>query len=129
MYALDTNTVIYFFKGAGEVAKNLLSKKMKEIFLPTVVAYEIQLGLLKSGSPTKQRQWEEFLDSCHLIPLGKKEGWTSAHIRFDLEKRGEPIGPMDTLIAGTAVAHGLVLVTHNRREFGKVRGLKLEDWY
>jgi tRNA(fMet)-specific endonuclease VapC len=45
-----------------------------------------------------------------------------------LETQGTPIGGNDLLIAATAIAHGLILVTHNTREFGRVAGLKIEDW-
>ncbi len=41
---------------------------------------------------------------------------------------GTPIGPSDTAIAGHTIAVGAVLVTNNTREFGRVPGLKLEDW-
>jgi tRNA(fMet)-specific endonuclease VapC len=49
-------------------------------------------------------------------------------IRADLERAGAPIGASDLLIAATARAHDLVLVTHNVREFSRVVGLRLEDW-
>jgi len=45
-----------------------------------------------------------------------------------LERRGQPIGPYDLLIAGQALASGLTLVTHNVQEFQRVAGLKLESW-
>ena len=38
------------------------------------------------------------------------------------------IGANDLIIAATAVASGLTLVTHNTREFGRVAGLQVEDW-
>jgi tRNA(fMet)-specific endonuclease VapC len=50
-------------------------------------------------------------------------------VRFDLERIGAKIGPLDTLIAGTALAHGATLVTHNTEEFSRISGLRLEDWY
>ena len=40
-----------------------------------------------------------------------------------------PIGPLDNLIAGTAIAAGARLVTHNRSEFGRVPGLRIVDWF
>jgi len=49
-------------------------------------------------------------------------------IRADLASAGTPIGPNDALIAATALANGFTLVTHNTREFGRVQGLKMEDW-
>jgi len=52
----------------------------------------------------------------------------SAVIRADLEVRGERIGAYDTLIAGMALSRGCVVATHNVREFGRVAGLRVEDW-
>lgn len=48
--------------------------------------------------------------------------------RLDLERSSRPIGPNDLLIAATARAHDLVLVTHNTREFSRIAGLRIEDW-
>jgi tRNA(fMet)-specific endonuclease VapC len=48
--------------------------------------------------------------------------------RAMLAKRGKPIGPLDTLIAGHAVALEVTLVTHNTREFARVETLQVEDW-
>jgi tRNA(fMet)-specific endonuclease VapC len=53
----------------------------------------------------------------------------AAHIRADLEAQGIPIGLMDTLIAGCAKAHNMILMTHNTKEFGRVKGLVVEDWF
>ncbi len=49
-------------------------------------------------------------------------------IRADLARAGTPIGPYDVLIAGQARVRDLCLVTNNTREFGRVSGLRLEDW-
>ena len=49
-------------------------------------------------------------------------------IRASLERRGKPIGPLDTLIASNALAIDVLLFTHNTREFGRVEGLRVEDW-
>ncbi len=49
-------------------------------------------------------------------------------IRADLERRGTPIGPLDTLIAAHAVCLGIPLVTDNASEFSRVAGLKMDNW-
>ena len=61
--------------------------------------------------------------------FGAKEAEVAATIRADLEKHGTPIGPYDTLIAGIALNLNATLVTHNTKEFKRVNGLNLEDWY
>ena len=49
-------------------------------------------------------------------------------IRSDLERRGTPIGPLDTLIAAIVKAMGLILVTDNEREFSRIGGIKIVNW-
>ena len=129
-YALDTNTLIYFFKGLGRVGTRLLAESPSAIAIPSVVLFEIELGIAKSMSPVKRRdQLKELLRVIQLLPLAASEATDAALIRADLEARGEPIGPFDTLIAGIARAHGATLVTRNLAEFQRVPGLRCEDWY
>lgn len=64
-----------------------------------------------------------------VLPFGLLEAKASALVRASLEKQGKPIGPIDILIAGTALSQGATLVTHNTKEFGRVEGLSLVDWY
>ena len=49
-------------------------------------------------------------------------------IRAALEKKGTPIGPLDTLIAGHAKSLGLIAVTNNTKEFSGIDGLEIENW-
>jgi len=130
MYALDTNTLSYFFKGIGQVAKRLLATPPSEIAIPTVVLFEIEFGLVRSNRSRKHwKQLGALVAQATILPFGPPEARVSAQIRSQLESAGTPIGPYDLLIAGTALSHGAVLVTHNTREFGRVQRLALEDWY
>jgi predicted nucleic acid-binding protein len=45
-----------------------------------------------------------------------------------LQQRGEIIAPHDLLIAATALAHNLTLITDNHRHFGRIEGLKISTW-
>ena len=130
MYILDTNMLIYFFKGMGNVSSKLLATSPKEIAIPSIVLYELEYGIAKSNSPTKrQDQLNEICSVVEVLPFNKQEAHCSALIRTNLEKKGTPIGPYDLLIAGTAVSHQGILVTNNTKEFNRVSGLKLENWY
>ncbi|MVF23670.1 type II toxin-antitoxin system VapC family toxin [Methylocaldum sp. BRCS4] len=130
MIVPDTNTLIYFFKGQGKVAERLLQTPPGELALPAIVLYELEVGIAKSNAPERRRaQLGELLAWVEVLPFGALESRCSALIRADLEKRGEPIGPMDVLIAGTAFAHDALLITRNLSEFGRIPGLRLENWY
>ena len=130
MYVLDTNMLIYFFKGQGRVSEHLLNISPADIAISVITSYEIEVRLAKSTQPNRRRkQFTELLNTIHCISYTQVEAKISAQLRANLEALGTPIGPMDTLIAGTALAHGAILVTHNANEFSRVPGLMLEDWY
>ena len=130
MYLLDTNTLIYFFKDIGNVAETLLSKSPKDIYIPSIALYELEVGIAKSNNPKKRKkQLELFTSRTSILPFGAKEAEVAAMIRAELENKGTPIGPYDTLIAGIALASNAILVTHNTKEFRRVEGISIEDWY
>jgi len=64
-----------------------------------------------------------------ILSFGPEEAMASARLRAGLERAGSPIGPLDTLIAGTALSQGAVLVSRNVAEFGHIRQLRVEDWF
>jgi len=129
-YVLDTNTLIYFFKKLGKVSENLLSKSPSDIAIPAIVLYELEVGIGKSQTPQKRiAQLHDFVSLTNIIPFGFAEAKCAAGIRVRLEKKGIPIGPYDVLIAASALASNWTLVTHNKEEFSRIEGLKLEDWY
>lgn len=62
------------------------------------------------------------------LPFDDSAAEIYGRIRAELEAVGMLIGPYDMMIAAIALANDLTLVTHNTREFGRVAGLKVEDW-
>lgn len=130
LYILDTNTLIYFFKGMGNVASRLLAEPPHTIGLPTIVIFELEVGIAKSTSPRKRMvQLKALTEVVTTLPFGEAEARSAARIRATLEKQGTPIGPHDLLIAGTALALNGTLVTHNLSEFQRIKGLHIEDWF
>ena len=130
VYALDTNTLIYFFRDQGRVAQNLLKVAPARIAISAIVLFELETGIAKSTEPEKRmKQLAELVEVVRVLPFDQNTARESARIRAWLEARGEPIGPMDTLIAGTALAEGATLVTRNAKEFRRVPGLRTADWY
>lgn len=130
MYVLDTNTLIYFFKGSGGVSRRLLATSPQELAIPAIVLFELEYGIAKSTSPRKrQAQLKEMCSLITVLPIGNREARQAALIRAQLDKKGTPIGPYDVLIAGTALAIQGTLITRNTGEFSRVGNLKTENWY
>jgi tRNA(fMet)-specific endonuclease VapC len=129
VYILDTNTLIYFFKGIGNVSKNLLSKSPKEIAIPSLVIYELEYGIAKSISPSKRmKQLNQMCSLIEVLPFAEDEAKEAALIRVDLEKKGTPIGHYDILIAGTVLHYNGTLITNNTNEFKRIPKLKIANW-
>lgn len=130
MYVLDTNSVIYFFKGMGRVPQRVLGTPPRSLAIPAIVLYELEVGIAKSSAPERRRsQLEQLLALLDVLSFGAPEATVAARIRAELERAGTPIGPLDTLIAGTALRHGAILVTRNLEEFRRIEGLAVEDWF
>lgn len=130
MYVLDTNTLIYYFKGMGQVARNLSSVSPQEVLIPTVVLFELQVGIAKSTSPQKRsQQLQQLLSQVNVVLFDRDAALAAATIRAQLERQGTPIGTIDVLIAGVALSLQATLVTHNVAEFSRVSGLAIADWY
>lgn len=128
MKLLDSNTVVHYLQGRQAVVARVHEASKRELLLPSVVVYELQYGTLKKGSPRRRAMMEQILAELDQAPFDAAAAIEAARIRFDLERRGLKIGPLDLMIAATAVTIGAILVTNNTREFARVKELRLEDW-
>ena len=120
-YLLDTNTCIRFINGrAQQIREKMLTIANSDIGISTIVQAEMFAGSAKSQTPERSREiQQEFFRRFTTIPFDKKSALIYGDIRASLEQQGTPIGGNDMLIASTAIANDLILVTHNTREFGR----------
>ena len=130
MYLLDTNICIYIIKKRpAEVLQTLKRKLRKDIYISAITVAELEYGAAKSLYPEKNKiALIEFLSLFNILPFTDNDAAEYGAIRSSLEKKGQPIGSMDFLIAAQAKANDLILVTNNVREFERVDGLTIENW-
>lgn len=130
MILLDTNICIYIINvKPADVLERFRQYRMGEVGLCSVVAAELAFGVAKSGSLRNRQALEMFLAPLTILPFDQQASWVYGDLRADLQKRGTPIGSLDTLIAAHALSQQATLVTNNTREFAMVPGLRLENWY
>jgi tRNA(fMet)-specific endonuclease VapC len=129
-YLLDTNACItYLNDRASSVARHLEVLAPSDVAVCSVVRAELLFGALRSrASESATAGVRAFLAPFQSVPFDDAAAEVYAAIRADLTGKGTLIGPNDLLIAATALSRHLILVTHNRREFGRVHGLAMEDW-
>ncbi len=129
-YLLDTNVVIVYLKGRSLPLKlKIQTINPIDIAVSSIVKAELFAGSAKSQDPIKSRQKQEiFLSRFFSLPFDDETAQVYGLLRANLEKQGKPIGPMDMLIAATAIRWNLTLITHNISEFQFIEGLLIEDW-
>ncbi len=128
-FLLDTNICIYALKQNPVVLKRLLAQPRMDVVLSVITEAELRTGAAKSRSPVRTlRLLENFLQPMTVLEFTSEDASAYAHVRAKLEQAGTPIGPLDTLIAAQAVARKLTLVSNNEREFGRIPGLRLDNW-
>ncbi|MDH4441969.1 MAG: type II toxin-antitoxin system VapC family toxin [Rhizobium sp.] len=126
---LDTNMVSDVIrKPHGSAATMIESVGDAQVAISSIVASELRLGILKRNSERLTFLVENLLDRVSILPYEDKKASHFAEIRLDLERNGTPIGSTDLFIAAHARSLDVTLVTANIREFGRVPGLKVENW-
>lgn len=129
-YLLDTNIIAYIInERPPEVFTKFQSLTKDEILVSSIVVAELWFGVAKSQKREQNKiALEKFLAPLTIIDFDSVAAKFYAVIRAELENKGMIIGSNDILIASHALSLGLTLVTNNTKEFGRVSGLKLENW-
>jgi len=128
-YMLDTNACIYAQKRVQSVLDNLQAKMSDGFAISVITLAELEYGVKASVYREKNAvALMKFLSIVDVLPFDSKAATEYGKICAALRKQGTPIGIMDMLIAAHAKSAGLIVVTNNVREFGRVDGLLAENW-
>ena len=130
MYLLDTNVCIAVLNGSSQpLIARLQSHNPGDILLCSIVKAELIYGAYHSSRAADNlRLLDRFFEPFISLPFDDACCDAYGRIRSDLARNGTPIGPNDLLIASTAVTNDVTLVTANSKEFGRVAGLRIENW-
>lgn len=129
-YLLDTNICIFVIRQKPPaVVQRFIQYAPDELGISTVTLAELRYGADKSSDPSKNHAaLNSFLAPIAIVDFDPECAERYGSVRSDLERRGIPIGPLDTMIAAHALRLRLPLVTNNTKEFVRVQSLTLEDW-
>lgn len=96
--------------------------------LSIITRYEILRGLKAKGASQQAARFEQFCAGNEILPINDNVIVQAADIYADLYRRGELIGDADILIAASAMANGLGIVTNNEAHFSRISSLQIENW-
>ena len=132
-YLLDTNACIALINGRQADMRRRFQRAVARdsvMLLSSIVAFDLWHGVDKSQRKESNAQrLDAFLaDPLEWTPFDADDARAAGAVRAEIETAGTPIGAYDVLLAGQARRRGATLVTSNVSEFGRVAGLKWEDW-
>ena len=128
-YLLDTNICIYLInERPKKVLAHFKRHSLEDIGISSITASELAFGVAKSASSKNSAALEAFLLPLNVVDYDAGAAIIYGDIRATLEKQGKTIGPLDMLIAASALSRQLILVTNNEKEFRRVSKLKVENW-
>jgi tRNA(fMet)-specific endonuclease VapC len=129
-FLLDTNVCVdYLTARYPKVVARIRHSSPEELFLSVVVVAELRYGADHSARRrTNHSRIEALIAEIEPLDFDLRAAATYGRVRSQLEAGGTPIGPNDMLIAAHALSRGLTVVTDNTEGFGRVKGLKVENW-
>jgi len=129
-FLLDTDTCIYLIKKKPpSVIEKLRACQAGDVGISAVTVAELRYGASKSQRIQQNHEaLDLFLAPFEVVTFDETAAAAYGEIRAQLEKAGQPIGPLDMLIAAHAKGMNVALVTNNVGEFKRVKGLKVETW-
>lgn len=130
-YLLDTDISSFFLKRRLPQLRERITAAMRrgEVGVSVITRAELRYGLaLLPEARRLHHLVDEFLRNIPIFPWDNKAADQYAKLAATQKQRGQPIGILDTQIAAHAIAENLILVTNNERDFGRISGLKIDNW-
>lgn len=130
VFMLDTNICIYIIKRKpSRVLDRFKNKEISEVTISSITLSELLYGVSKSSKPEQNLMaLTQFVAPLEILSYGDEAAKYYGDLRAHLEKKGNPIGSLDLLIAAHALSISGTLVTNNEREFNRVPNLNIENW-
>ena len=127
-YMLDTDIASYLIRGDHPEVTTKFTELFEDCVISSITAAELLYGAKKHNNRTLTQKVQALCNLMTIIPWNEEAADAYAKLRVALETSGTPIGSMDMLIAASAIAEDVTLVTSNIEHFSRIPSLKIENW-
>lgn len=129
-YILDTDIIIYFFRGYDSVTKKLSELPVENLHTTIVNYAELLYGAYNSiKRKSNIEKIENFLSNLRILPFCEEASHLFAENKSLLKKKGTPLADMDLMIASISLKNNMTLISNNFKHFERIKNLKLENWH
>ena len=129
---IDASILIEAERGRLDLEPHVARHADEEAFLSVITASELLHGVHRAVDPAVRARRSAFVEGLleRFPVLAADLACARAHAQIwaELRRAGTIIGAHDLWLAATCVAHGLVMVTADVRDFERVPGLRWEVW-
>ena len=132
MFLLDTDTLSELLKKhpSEKLLDHLEAHPADSFAMASISVMELRAGALGAAHPTTfwNRVDREIISHLKVLSFDHEAAIEAGNLFVHLQKKGEPIGSEDVMIAAIAKRFGAIVVTGNVRHFERVPGLRVENW-
>ena len=133
-FLLDTNVISETAKQRPQPAVVEFMITQTDLWLPVVVTHERAYGIMILDEDRRRDQMTAWLSqivddfSGRILPVDQQAAEFAASMRVQVHKDGGTLKVADALIAGTAMANDMAVVTRNVRDFGDLGVEVINPW-
>jgi tRNA(fMet)-specific endonuclease VapC len=129
-YLLDTDTCSYIVKTPDLMKPRFEKIQAGDIAISAITWAELNSWVMGSSKPEQRRMsLQKMFAPISILSFTADDASFHGAIRKELKDQGKMIGALDLLIAAHARSRGLIVVTNNTDHFGRVKNLKIENWF
>lgn len=128
-YSLDTDTIIYFFKGVESVTNRMIVLDSQQLNTTIINHAKLLFGAFNSARKHDNlKNIENFFKNISILPFCEKASAIFAENKAQLKSKGKPLDDLDLMIASICIKNDMTLVTNNIKHFSRLKALKIENW-
>jgi tRNA(fMet)-specific endonuclease VapC len=128
-YLLDTDIIIYWMKGNRSISNKIVSEGFSNIASADISKAELYYGAYKSQrTEANLAAIKNLSERINFVPFNEPAQSVFGMLKADLEKKGTRLDDVNLMIASTAIAFNLVLITNNTGHMQRIPGIQIENW-
>jgi len=129
-FLIDTDIIIYWLKNKFQsINEKFIEIEDHRIFISSITVAELYYGVYNSSKIEENcKLVKDLVSEINVVDFDSKAGELFGKIKANLKSRGEIINDSDLFIASMGVSNDYTLVTNNESHFGRIEGLKIENW-
>lgn len=128
----DTSVLIAIERDSQNIERLIHGREDEPFGISVIAVSELLHGVHRADSEKRRLRREAFVERVieifPIYPFDLGAARIYARVWSSMAKKGINIGAHDLMIASTSISLGFSVVTSDLRDYGKIKGLKVEQF-